>query len=63
MGGGAWAQVTKSHLPSVEPFLHAPSADMGTLLFDLLEDPEAADRRNVFDIPLLASRLVLAQVG
>lgn len=35
---------------------------MGTLLFDLLNDPEAADRRNVFDIPLLASRLVEAQV-
>jgi hypothetical protein len=35
---------------------------MGTLLFDLLNDPEAADRRNVFDIDLLASRLVQAQV-
>jgi len=36
---------------------------MGTLLFDLLNDPEAADRRNVFDIPLLASRLVHAQAS
>src|SRR3974377_2363715 len=29
-----------------------------TLLFDLLTPVEEADRRNVFDIPLLASRLV-----
>jgi len=36
---------------------------MGTLLFDLLNEPEAADRQNVFDIPLLAHRLVHAQVG
>ncbi|MEZ5967942.1 MAG: alpha/beta family hydrolase [Hyphomonas sp.] len=31
-----------------------------TLLFDLLTDAEAADRRNVFDIPLLANRVVAA---
>lgn len=31
-----------------------------TLLFDLLSDKEAADRRNVFDIDLLAERLALA---
>ncbi len=30
---------------------------LATLLFDLLTDREAADRRNVFDIPLLADRL------
>jgi dienelactone hydrolase len=30
---------------------------LGTLLFDLLLPEEAADRRKVFDIPLLASRL------
>jgi putative phosphoribosyl transferase len=35
-------------------------AGLGTLLFDLLLDKEAADRRNVFDIPLLAERLALA---
>jgi putative phosphoribosyl transferase len=35
-------------------------AGLGTLLFDLLNDEEAADRRNVFDIPLLAARLVAA---
>lgn len=35
-------------------------AGLGTLLFDLLLDEEAADRRNVFDIPLLADRLALA---
>ncbi|WP_412740744.1 dienelactone hydrolase family protein [Krasilnikovia sp. MM14-A1259] len=32
-------------------------AALGTLLFDLLTDDEAADRRNVFDIGLLAGRL------
>jgi len=36
------------------------SAGIATLLFDLLTEDEAADRRNVFDIPLLASRLVEA---
>lgn len=30
---------------------------LATLLFDLLTQPEALDRRNVFDIPLLAVRL------
>ncbi len=33
---------------------------LGTLLFDLLSEEEAADRRNVFDIPLLAGRVVEA---
>jgi dienelactone hydrolase len=33
---------------------------LATLLFDLLTDDEAEDRRNVFDIPLLASRLATA---
>lgn len=32
-------------------------AGIGTLLFDLLNDAEANDRRLVFDIPLLAERL------
>ena len=32
-------------------------AGLATLLFDLLTDAEAADRSNVFDIPLLADRL------
>ncbi|AZK98032.1 MULTISPECIES: phosphoribosyltransferase family protein [Streptomyces] len=32
-------------------------AGLGTLLFDLLTDAEAADRGNVFDTPLLAGRL------
>jgi putative phosphoribosyl transferase len=35
-------------------------AGFGTLLFDLLTDAEAAERSNVFDIPLLAERLVIA---
>jgi putative phosphoribosyl transferase len=35
-------------------------AGLGTLLFDLLTDEEAVDRRNVFDIDLLAQRLLVA---
>jgi putative phosphoribosyl transferase len=35
-------------------------AGFGTLLFDLLLPREEADRRNVFDIPLLGERLLLA---
>lgn len=34
---------------------------LGTLLFDLLTPDEADDRRNVFDIELLATRLVAAE--
>lgn len=34
------------------------AAGLGTLLFDLLTRDEEADRSNVFDIPLLAGRLV-----
>jgi putative phosphoribosyl transferase len=33
---------------------------LGTLLFDLLSDAEAADRSNVFDIDLLSQRLLVA---
>lgn len=35
-------------------------AGFATLLFDLLSDAEAQDRRNVFDIPLLGQRVVEA---
>lgn len=35
-------------------------AGIATLLFDLLTEPEALDRRNVFDIPVLADRLLAA---
>ena len=35
-------------------------AGIATLLFDLLMEHEEIDRRNVFDIDLLASRLILA---
>jgi putative phosphoribosyl transferase len=35
-------------------------AGLGTVLLDLLEEPEADDRRRVFDIPLLAGRLQAA---
>lgn len=33
---------------------------VGTLLFDLLTEPESSDRSNVFDIDLLAGRLLAA---
>ena len=36
------------------------TAGLGTLLFDLLTGDEALDRANVFDIPLLAERLLMA---
>jgi len=36
------------------------NAGFATLLFDLLTEEEAEDRANVFDIPLLAQRLLMA---
>jgi len=36
------------------------NAGIGTLLFDLLTESESTDRRNVFDISLLAERLPIA---
>jgi putative phosphoribosyl transferase len=36
------------------------TAHLATLLFDLLTETEAADRANVFNIPLLADRLLAA---
>jgi dienelactone hydrolase len=39
---------------------HLQRSGLGTLLFDLLQPEEAANRSNVFDISLLAERLVLA---
>lgn len=36
------------------------ASGLATLLFDLLSEREAADRTNVFDIPLLAGRMVEA---
>jgi putative phosphoribosyl transferase len=39
---------------------HLNHAGFGTFLFDLLDEGEAWDRQNVFDIPLLARRLVAA---
>ena len=38
-------------------------AGLATLLLDLLLPDEELDRRNVFDIGLLASRLVAAKIG
>jgi dienelactone hydrolase len=38
------------------------AAGLGTLLFDLLTEVEAADHRNVFDIDLLSERLLAATV-
>ena len=37
---------------------HLQQGQVATLLLDLLEEAEAEDRRNVFDIPLLAKRLL-----
>ena len=34
------------------------AAGLGTLLFDLLTEPEARDRRNVFDVRLLSQRVL-----
>ena len=46
------------HSPRNEAVAHRlQHARLGTLLFDLLTPREAADRRRVFDIPLLAERL------
>jgi putative phosphoribosyl transferase len=45
---------------NIEVAQHLNEAGLATLLFDLLDPIEAMDRENVFDIPLLASRLVLA---
>lgn len=39
---------------------HLRDAGLATLLFDLLTETESLDRANVFDIPLLADRLVAA---
>lgn len=39
---------------------HLNSCGIATLLFDLLTEPESADRENVFDIDLLKQRLVAA---
>jgi putative phosphoribosyl transferase len=40
---------------------HLQRAGLATLLLDLLTKDEAGDRRNVFDIDLLADRLLLAK--
>ena len=37
---------------------HLNNQGLATLLFDLLTEPESADRANVFDIPLLARRVL-----
>jgi hypothetical protein len=39
------------------------NARIGTLLFDLLTEDEAADRDNVFDIDFLAHRCLTRLVG
>ncbi|WHZ21893.1 MAG: Protein-L-isoaspartate O-methyltransferase [Nitrospira sp.] len=41
---------------------HLQTGGFATLLLDLLEPDEADDRRKVFDIDLLADRLLLAQI-
>ncbi len=51
-----------SRLSPRNNFVASALGDVGlaTLLFDLLTEAEAADRANVFDVGLLADRLVLA---
>lgn len=48
------------HLFIIWPRCIGCIAGFATFLFDLLSTSEAEDRHNVFDIPLLASRLQLA---
>ncbi len=55
--GSGSSRLSKRNLFAAEGFFRAGYA---TLLFDLLRDDEAADRRNVFDIALLGSRVVEA---
>jgi pimeloyl-ACP methyl ester carboxylesterase len=45
---------------NVEVARRLNEARLATLLFDLLTEHEAADRRNVFDVPLLAERVAVA---
>jgi len=55
--GSGSSRLSPRNLQVAEELNHAGIA---TLLFDLLDPVEALDRANVFDIELLASRLVLA---
>ena len=49
------------HSPrNIEVALRLQQMGVATVLFDLLSEEESADRRNVFDIPLLAERVVEA---
>jgi dienelactone hydrolase len=53
--GSSWASPRNAHVAGV---LH--ESWIGTLLFDLLTEQEATERVNVFDIALLAERLLAA---
>lgn len=55
---GSGSSRTSPRNRMVAEVLHG--SGFGTLLFDLLDPFEAANRNNVFDIPLLGSRLVTA---
>ncbi|MEO5970624.1 MAG: alpha/beta fold hydrolase [Bdellovibrionia bacterium] len=55
--GSGSSRLSPRNLQVAETLNHA---NFGTLLFDLLSVPEAEDRTNVFDIPFLASRLIMA---
>lgn len=55
--GSGSGRLSPRNLKVAETLNHA---GFGTLLFDLLTPEEAQDRDNVFNIPLLASRLVMA---
>jgi putative phosphoribosyl transferase len=51
----AAAAATAPRYVHVAEVLHR--SGLATLLFDLLAEHEAADRRHVFDVPVLARRL------
>ena len=46
--------------PAISKRVHLLEQQLGTLLFDLLTEQEATDRVNVFDVGLLAERLLAA---
>ncbi|HEX5995107.1 MAG TPA: phosphoribosyltransferase family protein, partial [Jiangellales bacterium] len=53
--GSGSSRLSPRNVQVAEALQHA---GLGTLLFDLLTEDEAADRQNVFDIELLAGRMV-----
>jgi putative phosphoribosyl transferase len=58
-GSGSSRRSSRNRMVAGELVRHS----CATLLFDLLTDEEAADRRNVFDIELLAKRLLASSAN